>query len=62
MFGDKILSHIKEAMPELQELQISVGGHKLDVKFYEQLNAFLVHNNVLDDTEKNIAIFHPYSF
>ncbi|OGG15465.1 hypothetical protein A2875_04235 [Candidatus Gottesmanbacteria bacterium RIFCSPHIGHO2_01_FULL_46_14] len=59
MFGDKILSHIKEAMPELQELQISVGGHKLDVKFYEQLNAFLVHNNVLDDTEKSIAIFHP---
>lgn len=59
MLGTRIISHIKEEMPELKDLQVMIGGSKLNVGDYELLNAFLIHNNVLDDTKKSLAIFHP---
>lgn len=61
MFGARIFNSIKEAMPELQGLQILVGGYGLNIGNYELLNALLIQNNVLDETKKSIAIFHPKS-
>jgi len=59
MFDARLINHIKQAMPELQDLQILVGGRALNLGGYESINALLIQNNVLDETEKNIAIFHP---
>lgn len=59
MLGAGIINHIKGEMPELQDLQVVVGGRKLGTGDYELLNAFLVHNNVLDDAKKSLAIIHP---
>lgn len=58
MFGQRIINHIKECMPELQDLQLSVSGNPIHIGGYEMLNALLIQNNVLDDTSKSIAIFH----
>lgn len=46
-------------MPELQQMQILVGGQPLNIGGYEKLNALLIQNNVLDESSKSIAIFHP---
>lgn len=46
-------------MPLLKELNIEVGGYPLPIGGYEMLNALLVKNNVLDQSSKSIAIFHP---
>lgn len=59
MLGKRIISHIKEEMPELEGLKVTVAGNKLEIGDYELVNAFLVHNNVLDDAKKSLAIFHP---
>lgn len=61
MFGQRVINYINKAMPELQDLQILVDGHCLKLGGYEMLNALIVQNNVLDDTKKSIAIFHPKS-
>lgn len=59
MLDARLINHIKQAMPELQDLQILVGGRALNLGGYESVNALLIQNNVLDQAEKNIAIFHP---
>ncbi len=61
MFSQKIINYINETMPELRELQLSIGGKALFIGGYEMLNALLIQNNVLDETDKSIAIFHPGS-
>jgi len=58
MFSQRIINYVKECMPELQDLQLSVGGNPIHIGGYEMLNALLIQNNVLDETNKSIAIFH----
>lgn len=59
MFGTGIDLHIKESIPELEALSITLGGRVFNMGDYDRINSLLLHNNILNESKQNIAIIHP---
>lgn len=58
MLSETLVRYIKNLLPELSEIKISISGELLPITGFELVNALLIKNNILDKENKNIAIFH----
>lgn len=58
MIKSSLIEYAKETLPELKELNFTIGGVTIPIGKYELINALLIKNNILDNENQNIAIFH----
>lgn len=59
MLGQNLVTYAKTNIPELLDLKIQIGGQQIAISGYEAVNAIIIQNNIIDQKNMNIAVFHP---